>query len=262
MRKDTRRKGTRSEMMKTVQECLRELDTEELIDAYLAKETMCKEIISAMKTKDNIIARDLWLKYRDKIREYIKYLREVPIEPTDEPAVLYVYEGVSLTLQNERYHGLVHVSELQEKGVEAEDYSYVLCPHGQVAGFFVADTKRTQECLLDLMTDVLYEASFFGYTKEDLDKAIKEVEEAENEIDAEEGDEDGVEDEELAETSDVPEEKRPARELKTEEEIKLEKAYRKAREAYGDYLRKKALREVFVSVCCGEEINVNLRKES
>ena len=48
-------------MMKTVKECLRELDTEELIGAYLAKETLHKEMVAAMKTRDNIIARDLWL---------------------------------------------------------------------------------------------------------------------------------------------------------------------------------------------------------
>ena len=172
----------RVKMMKTVQECLRELDTEKLIDAYLAKETLRKEMVATMKTRDNIIARDLWLKYRNSIRKYIEYLREVPIEPAEEPAVLYVYEGVSLTFKHERYHGLVHISELEEKGVEAEDYSYVLCPHAQVAGFFVADTKRTQENLLDLMTDVLYEASFFGYTKEDQDEAIKEMEEVEKRI--------------------------------------------------------------------------------
>lgn len=239
-------------MMKMVQECLRELDTEELIDAYLAKETLHKEMVASMKTRDNIIARDLWLKYRNKIREYIEYLRAVPIEPAKEPAVLYVYEGVSLPWQHKRCHGLVHIPELEEKGVEAEDYSYVLCPHAQVAGFLVADTKRTQENLLNLMTDVLFEASFFGYTKEDQDEAIKEME---NEMEAEEEDEadefvkDGEPEEDIL---NGPELKRPEREEKVEEEITLEKAYRKASNAYGKYLRKKALREVFASVCCGE----------
>ena len=238
--------------MKTVQECLQELDTEELIDSYLAQKMLRKEMVRAMQTRDNIIAKDLWLKYRNAIREYIEYLRTVPIEPTDEPAVLYVYEGVSLTLRHRCCHGLVHVSELQEKGVEAEDYSYVLCPHGEVAGFFVADTKRTQDHLLELMTDVLYEASFFGYTKEDLDSAIKEMEEEEMEIDAEEENDEtgeGETDEALVES----EMKRPAREEKTENETELEKAYWKAYGDYGDFLRQKALREVFISVCCGGE---------
>ena len=238
--------------MKTVQEWLRELDTEELIDSYLAQKMLRKEMVRAMQTRDNIIAKDLWLKYRNAIREYIEYLRTVPIEITDEPAVLYVYEGVSLTLRHRCCHGLVHVSELQEKGVEAEDYSYVLCPHGEVAGFFVADTKRTQDHLLELMTDVLYEASFFGYTKEDLDAAIKEMEEEEIEIDAEgENDEagEGETDEALVES----EMKRPAREEKTEKETELEKAYWKACGDYGDFLRQKALRDVFISVCCGGE---------
>ena len=246
--------------MKTVQEWLRELDTEELIDSYLAQKMLRKEMVRTMQTRDNIIAKDLWLKYRNAIKEYIEYLRTVPIEITDEPAVLYVYEGVSLTLRHRCCHGLVHVSELQEKGVEAEDYSYVLCPHGEVAGFFVADTKRTQDHLLELMTDVLYEASFFGYTKEDLDAAIKEMEEEEMEIDAEEENDDAGEGErdelEESETDEALVEgkmKRPIREEKTEEEMELEKAYWKACGEYGDFLRQKALREVFISVCCGRE---------
>ena len=54
--------------MKTVQECLQELDTEELIDSYLAQKMLRKEMVRAMQTRDNIIAKDLWLKYRNAIR--------------------------------------------------------------------------------------------------------------------------------------------------------------------------------------------------
>ena len=115
----------------------------------------------------------------------------------------------------------------------------------------MADTKRTQENLLDLMTDVLYEASFFGYTKEDQDEAIKEMEAEEEGCEEEEGVKDGEPEEDIV---DEPELKRPEREEKAEEETALEKAYRKASDEYAAFLRKKALREVFVSVCCGEVV--------
>lgn len=103
---------------------------------------------------------------------------------------------------------------------------------------------------MDLMTDVLYEASFFGYTKADQDKAIKEIEEEENEIEAEEENDEadeGVKDGEPEEgILDEPEVKRPEREEKTEKESALKKAYWKASNAYGEYLRKKVLQEVFL----------------
>ena len=40
--------------MKTVQERLQELDTEELIDSYLAQKMLRKEMVRAMQTRDNI----------------------------------------------------------------------------------------------------------------------------------------------------------------------------------------------------------------
>jgi len=233
--------------MKTVQEHLKELDTEELINSYLALEPVHREIIEAMAAKDNITAKDLWLKFRNSIRNYIEHMREVPITPPEEASVLYVFEGVSTGFMKKRFHGLVHISELKESGVEAEDYSYILCHHGEVAGFFVADTKRTQENIVDLMTDVLYEASFFGYTEEDLAQYIKEIENESEDF----GDDDEEETKEEAagdETEGNPVLKKPEREIRSKKEIELDANFRNASEAYAKFLREKALREVAVSL--------------
>lgn len=63
--------------MKTVQEHLKELDTEELINSYLALEPVHREIIEAMAAKDNITAKDLWLKFRNSIRNYIEHICKI-----------------------------------------------------------------------------------------------------------------------------------------------------------------------------------------
>ena len=231
--------------MKTVQECLKELDVEDLIDTYLNLEPLCREMVAVMKQRDNIIARDLWLKYRDTIRTYIEYMRDLPIITSDEQSILYVYESASSFIYNKFFHGLVHVSELEKKGVGAEDYSYTLCRHGEVAGFLVADTKRTQDNLLPLMADVLYEASFYGYTKEDLDKAIAEMEAEDEDTNTEE---DAVElPKEDLYSNDL---EKSALEPKSTIELELADAYRKASANYSNFFRQRALREVFLSVFC------------
>ena len=107
--------------MKTVQECLRELDTEDLVDSYMSLEQMRKEIVSVLAKKDTMTAKELWDKYREATRRYIEEMRTIPVEESDEPAILYVYEGPHETLREERHHGLVHISELRQIGVEAED---------------------------------------------------------------------------------------------------------------------------------------------
>ena len=228
--------------MKTVQECLKELDTEVLIDSYLELEMMCREMVRVMKKKGDISAKALWLKYHDYIRDYIEYMRNVQIEPSDEPSVLYVYEDERDYFHEKHYYGLIHISELLAQGAEAEDYSYTLCTHGEIAGFLVAETKRTQDNLLELMTDVLYQASFYGYTKEDQEKEFKGLDEAENEIESEDEDEP---DNAFVMSGYKP----PEPEHRSEEERRLEERYRKVSGELSDFLRKKALLEIIDSLC-------------
>ena len=105
----------------------------------------------------------------------------------------------------------------------------------------MADTKLTQENLLNLMTDVLYEASFSGYTEEDVAKEFREFEEACKEA---ETDGEGAAEEEFCEAAYV----KPEPEMRSEEEIRLADAYSNARGEYSAFLRKKALRDVMDSL--------------
>lgn len=217
--------------MKTVQECLREFDMEELLNAYLAIPFIRNEMTEVMKKKDAVTGKEIWNLFRDRIRKYIEYMRNTPIEQSQEKAVLYVYEVLEGSIRDRFWHGLVYISELKDKGIDVEDYSYTLCPHRQVAGFLVADTKLTQDNLLLLMTDVLYESSFYGYTEEELEKEVQMTETEE------------YEDASL-DTDFI----RCEKEQKSKEELRLKDAYSKAREEYSTFLRKKALQEVIKSL--------------
>ena len=210
--------------MKTVQECLREMDMEELLDSYLTIPFIRNEMTEVMKRKENATGKEIWNMFRNKITEYIEYMRNTPIEPSEEESVLYVYEVPEGSIREHLWHGLVHISELKEKGVQAEDYSYILCSHKQVAGFLVADTKLTQDNLPALMRDVLYEASFYGYTEKEIEEEMQNDETEEFEDDSFDADFMNY---------------KPK--LKSEEEMRLEKACNKAREEYSVFLRNKAL---------------------
>ncbi len=210
--------------MKTVQECLRELDMEELLDSYLTIPFIRNEMTEVMKKKETATGKEIWNMFRNKITEYIEYMRNTPIEPSEEESVLYVYEVPEGSIREHLWHGLVHITELKEKGVQAEDYSYTLCSHKQVAGFLVADTKLTQDNLPALMRDVLYEASFYGYTEKEIEEEMQNDETEEFEDDSFDAD--------FMNYKPKP---------KSEEEMRLEKACNKAREEYSVFLRNKAL---------------------
>ncbi len=229
--------------MKSVQECLQELDIEELTDSYLAIPYIRREMAELMRKERTMTCKKVWNVFRNRIREYIGYMRTTPVETSEDPAILYVYEVLEGDIRDKYWHGLVYFSELKEKGVEAEDYSYTLCSFKQIAGFMVADTKLTQDNLLTLMTDVLYEASFCGYTEEERKKEIRDFEEACNEVEAD-GEGTDEENDEFCKTDYA----KPEPETRSEEEIRVADAYRKTREEYSAFLRKKALRNVMDSL--------------
>lgn len=104
--------------MKTVQECLRELDMEELLDSYLTIPFIRNEMTEVMKKKETATGKEIWNMFRNKITEYIEYMRNTPIEPSEEESVLYVYEVPEGSIREHLWHGLVHISELKEKGVQ------------------------------------------------------------------------------------------------------------------------------------------------
>ena len=81
--------------MKTVQECLRELDMEELLDSYLTIPFIRNEMIEVMKKKETATGKEIWNMFRNKITEYIEYMRNTPIEPLETwlPASGILSEG-------------------------------------------------------------------------------------------------------------------------------------------------------------------------
>ena len=166
--------------MKTVQEWLRELDTERLIDEYVYRDPpqYDRDESNLELTVGEI--RDCHV---DLVRGLIERLRTVPVkEPEDSRrGVLYVYRTVK-DMSDEPAFGFAHVDELLEKGAEADDYAYEFCEQAEIAGFLVAETPLTLRYIYELMADVMYEASFFGFEQEDLAGELEAIRNAEKEI--------------------------------------------------------------------------------
>ena len=55
---------------------------------------------------------------------------------------------------------------------EVEHYAYEFTPQEEALGYFVADTKLTQDHLYDVVVSFLYEVSFFGYEQEDREEKL------------------------------------------------------------------------------------------
>lgn len=159
----------RGEVMKTVQQVLRELDTERLIAYYLWENP-----IGYDRYEDwlDLTVREIRDAYRKRLTDYIQRLREMKItEPENgHQGVLFVHRVMEEYFSEE--YRLVHLDELIKMGSKCENYMYGFAKQSEIVGFLVADTPLTKRHIYDLMSDVLYQASYFGYEQEYLQEEM------------------------------------------------------------------------------------------
>ncbi|MBR1580630.1 MAG: hypothetical protein IJ668_09050 [Selenomonadaceae bacterium] len=148
--------------MKTIQEHLRELDRERLIEDYEYR--IRERIVEAYCNVEQSDIADLTLEeiYRRTVKnigEYVDRLRSLETAPLDDGKVglLYLYDRITdaLDYETEPYCEFVHLDEVLELGDAAENYSYKLCSQEQIMGFLVSDDRYTQNHLYDLAVAVM-----------------------------------------------------------------------------------------------------------
>lgn len=163
------------ETMRTIQEYLKEIDHEQLINAYLYVYPINFARISNEKLK----IKEVKHLVKEKLHEYIQRLQLLEVEASKDGKnyVLFVHKMYKDGYADEAY-SLVCLQELLEKGDQAETYAYEFTKQAEIMGFLVSDADYTQKHIEGLLIDVLYEASFFGYEQQDLDKEIRSLEAA------------------------------------------------------------------------------------
>ncbi|MBQ9681776.1 MAG: hypothetical protein IJV35_00740 [Neisseriaceae bacterium] len=159
--------------MKTVQQYLNELDTQKLMDTYFYHHPIEYD---NKKVKLDLTVREIKKVCHKNLRKYIKRLRNLTITPPkdNKQGVLFVHRYIKDDIHQELF-SLVYLDELLEQGEKAQSYAYEWTKQSEIMGFFVADTPLTQHHIYDLMADVMWEASFFGYKQEYLAKEKKRL---------------------------------------------------------------------------------------
>ena len=163
--------------MKTVQETLREMDKKELLRKFFYEHPNKLDSFD-----DDLTIAQAKERANKVIGKYIERLETMEVKPNDRQMIFYMYEYLG-SYKLDQNRGLCTVADLQEKGVEAPNYGIEYTPQEEIMGYWVADTEMTQYYLNDLMVEIIWDASFFGVKQEKLPEAIKELEEADKEID-------------------------------------------------------------------------------
>ncbi len=167
--------------MKTVQEHLRTVNKDELIDTYLYRYPIrLHEINDKTRTVAEVIAHS-----RDVLSRFIDRLCSLKAE--DETAgsrwILYAVRSLDAEVDDIDFL-LIKEDEFLEKGDAAESYAYEFETHETMLGYCVSDAPLTLHNLTDLLASFLYEASFFGFEQESLAEVKETLEEAASAIDS------------------------------------------------------------------------------
>lgn len=163
--------------MKTVQETLREMDKEELMRQFFYEHPSKLDNFD-----DDLTIAQAKERANKVIGKYIERLETMEVKPNDRQMIFYMYEYLG-SYKLDQNRGLCTVADLQEKGIEAPNYGIEYTPQEEIMGYWVADTEMTQYYLNDLIVEIIWDASFFGVKQEKLPEAIKELAEADKEID-------------------------------------------------------------------------------
>ena len=167
--------------MKTVQEWIRETDTDKLADAFFYEYPIEYErYINFEKTVSEI--KDA---YRKRFYEFIEQLKS--IEPKslggDEQGIFFCHKAYGRDMKNHETV-LCFKSEILACDIP-QTYSWILTDFDEIMGYYIAETETTIKNINDVLAQIIYEMTFFGYSQEDIEKERLELEEAAKE--AEEG---------------------------------------------------------------------------
>ena len=167
--------------MKTVQAYLKEMDREKLINEYLYENPIHllqieEETLTIKEVKDRI---------KRNLRKYIERLCTLPIETSEDGKdyILFAHRVLK-----DGYHdlesSLVCMQDLMEHGEDVDTYGFMFMKQNEVMGYRISDEEFTQKNIYQVLVQVLYEASFFGFEQEYLEEELQKLDESFKDIEA------------------------------------------------------------------------------
>ena len=153
--------------MKTVQQIIKSIDRRKLLQAYLAID---KPKINVMETEtmDEKMYREIKDDYKDAWNRFVESIITLMVKSNE-----FGKRGIILGFQDVHHsvsHDLFLEDEVLKYGVEADAYGYSLEEWETILGYCVAPTRYTKKHIYEIMAQVLYNVSFWGYTKERVDE--------------------------------------------------------------------------------------------
>lgn len=162
--------------MKTIQQCFREANIDELVNDYLFEHPVIIRPCDDFDPTKTIA--EVYEGYEAKVRGLIEDIQTIEIRPQDDDdtMVFFVHHCTENEYGNDVRVTLAKLSDLLDEDKMTVSYGYEFVPLTESAGYLVADTYLTQRNISMVLIDFMFEASFFGFKQEALADAVAELE--------------------------------------------------------------------------------------
>ena len=165
--------------MKTVQEWIKETDVEELADTYFYEYPIEYErYVNSEKTVSEIKGT-----YRKRFYEFIEQLKSIEQKSLsdDEQGIFFCHKAYGRDMKNPET--VLCIESYILECDNPQTYSWILTDFDEIMGYYIAETETTIKNINDVLAQIIYEMTFFGYSQDDIEKGRLELEEAAKEAD-------------------------------------------------------------------------------
>jgi len=166
--------------MKTIQEYLRELDRDKLVDTYLYEYPLD---FNQLENCQDRTVRELRNTVKERLLAFVDTLADLEPVPTENKSIFIAFRYIRDDFDDVTFT-LINAKDLEGDLSKVQGYAIEFNKQAEVMSFYVSNAPLTQRYIYELAAHVIYEASFFGFEQEDLeeelDKLKNSVEEVEN----------------------------------------------------------------------------------
>ena len=167
-------------MMKTVQQWLREIDRQELVNTY---QFLYPPEFWQLKNEEISVA-EVYRRQAELLNNFIDELLQLTPAQEDTQMIFLATSAYKDGFPDEQAT-LVAVDELDENSLP-ESYSWMLTDREKLVGYKIADSELTLDNMCSILAQIIEESSFLGYSKDtfesERESLIQSLEQSEKDI--------------------------------------------------------------------------------
>jgi hypothetical protein len=167
-------------MMKTVQQWLREIDRQELVNTY---QFLYPPEFWQLKNEEISVA-EVYRRQAELLNNFIDELLQLTPSHEDAKMIFLATSAYKDGFPDEQAT-LVAVDELDENSLP-ESYSWMLTDREKLVGYKIADSELTLDNMCSILAQIIEESSFLGYSKDtfesERESLIQSLEQSEKDI--------------------------------------------------------------------------------